>query len=264
VALINAPIGNPYPSINAIMNVARARLNDTANSIDGDLLTNDAPAAQTYLTMAFHWYQEMCAAAGVETLIKSTVLSGFPARATQDVADEAWITWEGCSDGVNQYESLVLPQDMIQPLSIWRRPSGTINTFGTPMKLADDGLPTWFDCHVFDWRQDGIYLYAEQYAQDFRLRYSAYQPELDIAQPNSLVPMMRCENQMGARVAFEFCSALSGSSNPDTLALSALADKEFETGASSRTVRRKQRMNLRRQPYNRRRGGNLYPYAVNP
>ena len=262
MALINSPVGNPYPTINAIMNVARARVNDTANSIDGDLLTNDAPAAQAWLTIAWHWYQEMCAAAGVETLVKSTVLYGFPARVTQDVADEAWITWAGCSDGVNQYESLILPQDMIQPLSMWRRASGTMNNFGSPMRLADDGLPTHLDCHVFDWRQDGIYLYAEQYEQDFRLRYSAYQPELDITQPNSLVPLMRCDNQVGARVAFEFCSALSGSSNPDTLALAALADKEFQTGASSRTTRRKQRMTMRRQPFNRRRGG-FIPYAFN-
>lgn len=253
--LVSPTLGNPYPTVNAIMDVARARVNDMMNDTSGDLLSNDAPASQTYLTAAWHWYQDKCADAGVETLIKEIVLYGIPLSASTDTADQAHVTWMGCSDGVNQYETPALPQDLIQPLSVWRRQTGMEAVFNL-MTQATDGLPTWFDYTVFDWRDDGMYYYACSYAQDFKIRYSAYRAELLLTQPDSLVPMMRCENCLGARIAFEFANPRGAAQAP---AMEAWADKAFDEGAAQRTSRRKQRQSLRRIPYSRRGCGLPYP-----
>lgn len=246
--------GSPYPSINSVMNTARSRVNDMMNDVDGDLLSNDAPYAQTFLTSAWKWYQARCDTAGVQTFIRSVMLSGLPARATNDVGNEGWITWTGCSDGVNQFDGPVLPQDMISPKSIWRRRSLPLNSDGsTPenshalelMTQAVDGLPVYLDTNVYDWREDGIYFYGTNYAQDWKFRYSAYRAPLDITQPDLLVPMMMCEDCLGARVAFEFANARGATQAP---AMEAWAETAFNT-TSQRATRIKQRQSIRRQGY---------------
>ena len=245
--LVPPSTGFPYPSIELIMNNARSRVNDMINDATGDLLANDVPASQTYLTSAWQWLQRQCATAGVETFKRETTLFGIPARASEDIANQSWITWSGCFDGVSQYDSPSLPQDMILPLSLWRRQSGTTAYF-LPMILANDGLPRLFDTNIFDWREDGLYFYSELWAQDFQLRYSAYRAPLDISRPTDPVPIMMCDDCMGWRVAFEFANSRGSDQAPQ---LKGLADDAFTTIKMGSTQRR-QRQNLRRQPYNRR------------
>ena len=245
------------------MNTARARVNDMMNSTEGDLLANDAPASQTYLTAAWKWYQARCDTVGVQTFKRTIPIYGIPARATNDVMNECWITWSGCSDGVNQFVNPVLPRDMISPKSIWRRrsqPSSPMNnSAGLDLMIqATDGLPSSLDCNIYEWREDGMYFYAANYAQDWKFSYSAYRSPLDINQPDSQVPMMMCEDCLGARVAFEFANARGATQAP---ALEAWAETAFGT-TGQRTTRIKGRQNIRRQGYTRR-GNCNYPNITN-
>lgn len=255
--LVGGLEGNPYPTINEVMNTARSRVNDMMNSVEGDLLSNDAPASQTYLTSAWKWYQARCDTAGVQTFIRHTSIFGLAPRAVNDVANESWITWAGSSDGQNQFETPVLPQDMISPKSIWRRPSLGPNGDGSMavnqhefqlMTPATDGLPPYMDCSQYDWRDDGIYFYGDTYPQDWKFRYSAYRAPLDINQPDLLVPMMMCEDCLGARVAFEYANARGA---VQAAAMEAWAETAFTT-TSLRATRIKGRMNIRRQGYSGR------------
>jgi hypothetical protein len=75
------------------------------------------------------------------------------------------------------------------------------------MVQATDGLPPFLDCNQYEWRDDGLYFYGATFAQDFKMSYSAYRPPLDINYPDRQVPMMMCEDCLGARVAFEYASA---------------------------------------------------------
>lgn len=259
--LVDGAIGNPYPTINEVMDIARARVNDMMNSTEGDLLANDAPASQTYLTAAWKWYQARCDTAGVQTFKRTTTLFGIPQRANNDVANEAWITWSGCSDGVNQFDGPTLPNDLISPKSFWQRKSqianqDSINT--APFHLmtqAVDGLPVFLDCNVYEWREDGLYFYGATYAQDFKFSYSAYRPPLDITQPDSEVPMMMCEDCLGSRVAFEFANSRGSTQAP---AMEAWAETAFTT-ISLRATRIKGRQNIRRQGYSGGGRGSYYP-----
>ena len=260
--LVTPALGNPYPTVNAVMNVARARVNDMMNSVDGDLLANDSVASQTYLSAAWRWLQGELATAGVETFIKDIILSGIPARFVNDTAFQSYISWTGCSDGTNQYEGPVLPQDMILPLSLWRRASqanGNGQNFYL-MAQATDGLPTWLDSNVYDWRDDGLYFYGAGNAQDFRMRYSAYRPDLDITMPTNLVPMMMCEDCLGSRVAYEFANSRGAAQAPQMMQW---AQTALET-IIQRTSRRKQRQNIRRKGFNNRgRGYGVIPQPYN-
>jgi len=232
------------------------------NDTTGDLLSNDSPASQTYLTAAWKWYQARCDTAGVQTFIRHTTIYGIPARANDDVANESWLTWSGCSDGVNQFDGPVLPQDMISPKSCWRRQSQVTSNPGTPntapfnlMVQATDGLPVWLDCNVYDWREDGLYFYGTNYPQDWKFRYSAYRAPLDITQPDSQVPMMMCEDCLGARVAFEFANSRGATQAP---AMEAWAETAFTT-ISLRATRIKGRQNIRREGYSGRNRNRGYP-----
>lgn len=237
------------------MDTARARVNDMINDTSGDLLTNDAPYAQTYLSDAWTWYQDRCADVGVETLIKEIIIHGLPLTNEYDTALQAYVSWLGCSDGTYQFEQPALPMDLIQPLSVWQRQTDSGNNFSL-MTQADDGLPVIRNVSVYDWRDDGLYYYASQFAQDFRVRYAAYRADLDITQPDNYVPMMRCKDCLGARVAFEYAHA-RGSAQADSL--QTWAEQAFQNGAAQRTSRRKQRQTIRRQGYSNRGCGNMWP-----
>lgn len=255
--------GSPYPTVNEVMNIARSRVNDMMNDTAGDLLANDAPASQTHLTAAWKWYQARCDTAGVQTFKKTVPIFGIPVRASNDVAFESWISWEGCSDGVNQFEGPTLPPDMISPKSIWRRPNvpnGQIDASNSAqfqlMFQAVDGLPAYLETNWYEWRDDGLYMYFDTYVQDLKLSYSAYRAPLDITLPNSVVPMMFSEDCLGARIAFEFANSRGAAQAP---AMAAWAETAFNT-ISQRASRIKGRQSIRRQGYsgrlNRR---SLYP-----
>jgi hypothetical protein len=235
--------GNPYPTIRDVMRAARARVGDMMNDVDGDLLTDDAPYSQTYLTAAWNWLQRKCATAGVETFIREITLRCLPRRADMDPAHQAWIGYSGCSDGVFEYEWPRLPQDLILPLSIWRRQASTALPFALMLQAAD-GLPRVIDPNVHDWRDDALYYYAEMYSQDLQIRYSAYRRPLDLTKPDSLVPIMMCEDCLGARVGFEYAHA-RGSAQMG--AMKAWADEAFEEIRLG-TARRRQRRSFRRKP----------------
>ncbi len=246
------PTEGIFPTIGQVMDGARARVNDMINATEGDILTNDAPASQTYLTNAWNWYQNKCDVNGVELGIGDDMLFGVPARFSQDTAFPMSISQFGCSDGVNQYEQPVLPANIISPRFVWRRfsvPYGSNGNDFTLMRQADAGLPTWLDPNVYDWRKNAIYFYGDTQAQDIRIRSSTYLPPLNILSPTDPVSMMGSQDCLSARVAFEYASARGAAQAP---AMQQWADDAF-SDVASRTGRRKQAKVIRRQGWS---GGN--------
>jgi hypothetical protein len=243
--IVTLPVGSPFPTVGDVMNLARVRVNDVMNDLSGDLLANSSPEAQPILNASWRWLQGKAATAGVETDIRKVVIQSFPVRASDDVANEASISWTGASDGVYSFTQPALPSDMIIPLSLHRRPSYPPNSEFVLMEQATSGMPGYIDTNIYDWHDNAINFFAETYVQDFRLRYAAMRPSLDITLPLSTVPMMMCENCLAERIAFEFTRKRGGTESA-TLELG--ADNAFEIIAQ-RTSRRKQRQTIRRKPY---------------
>lgn len=243
--LVNSASASPYPTINQIMEAARTRVNDTALDIDGELLANDQPYSETLLNLAWSWWKDKCAISGIERPIRTVDIYGVPASAGLGQY-RSWINWFGCSDGVNQYESPTLPNDLFLPLNVKRRISGGTGCY-TDMTQANNGLPNWYDPSVYDWSDDGLYFYGTAEPQDFQIRYSADLARLIIANVNDSVPFVGCERAISARLAYEYANRLGSVQAP---VMAQLADDEFSM-ISQRTGRKNQRRNIRRQPYAR-------------
>ena len=250
--------GDPYPLTQDVMNLARVRVNDCAISLDGNLLSNNQPYTNTILQAAWRWLQTKCAVAGVETFIRSTYIQGIPAAAKQDTAYECYLTWEGCGDGVFQYEAPGLPPDLILPLHIGYRQSGTQNNFND-LDQALDGLPRYLNVNVYDWRDDGMYFYGWSVAADIKLRYAAYRAPLNLGDPQNQATIMFCEDALSARIAYEFANLRGAAQAP---AMMQAAEDAFDVIAQ-RTARKNQRRAIRRRPYSGRSTGWNYPTVRN-
>lgn len=239
-----APGASPYPLVSFIMNLARARTNDAQNDISGDLLANDQPYTLTFLNQAWRWLQTKLANTGVETAIHTAVIYNLPVTLTQDTALECFVNVKGCSDGTNEYNTPTLPEDIILPLEVGMRMSGTTNTF-CKMESATGGLPHWFDPHVYDWRGDAMYYYGFQYQTDLKIRYSAFLPPLDLLDPLAVAPIMYCEDALAARVGLEYANSRGGAGATLLQQMSEDACNEIAV----KTGRKNQRKSIRRQPY---------------
>lgn len=237
------------------MNLARVRVNDTAFGIDGDLLSDDKPYTPTMLNAAWRWLQREAANRGIETYKKEVFLYGIPAAASTDISNQCFIGLLGCSDGVNEQESPALPADMILPLTVQIRESGNTQVGYVPMRQAENGLPNYWDCYVYDYRTDGIYFYGASTSLDMRIRYSAYLADLQLGQDGAIAPILFCQDVLSARVAYEFCAARGAAATP---LLQQMAEDALATMSKS-TGRRKQPMSIRRQPYSRRGACNIWP-----
>lgn len=234
---------SPYPTIGDVMNLARVRVNEAVNTLSGDILTNDAVFTNTMLNGAWDWLKDRMYSSGAEKPIAEGSIFGFPARGTDDTISPAWINWTQCFDGFSDSSQPTLPPNLIQPLSVWRRPS--TGGYFQLMSLAQDGLPNCLDSGVYDWRGDAMYFYAASYAQDFRIRYYAQLNALDVNHPERPVEMVGCKDCLSARVGFEYASARGAEGAAQ---LQQWAEDAFDQLAQ-RTSRRKQRVSARRQPY---------------
>lgn len=232
--------GSPYPKVSDVMNLARVRVNDTAMSIDGDLLANDQPYTGTLLNAAWRWLQTKASVSGIETPIREFNVTGFPAAL--DTTEQSWIGWGGSGSGGANYNDPQLPEDMILPMNVWvDYGSG----YMSEMQQADEGLPVLQEWNVYDWRQDGLYFYGSQQPLNLRIRYQSFLADLSLTDPTAIVPMMFCQDALSARVAFEFSNARGSA---QAAALAALAEDAFGL-ISQRTGRKNQRRNLRRQSF---------------
>src|ERR1700731_661321 len=120
----------PYDIVIVPLNVARARLNDRIESLaplGGQLLDNTQPFTQQVVNTAWRTLQEFLGDLGYAILRNETIFTNVPAAGSSDPALQAWMSYSGFFDGVNFSFSPFLPPDMMAPLDLWERPTGTQN-----------------------------------------------------------------------------------------------------------------------------------------
>lgn len=245
--VVPAAVVSPYPTVEAVMNRARVRVDDTALGLSGELLADTMPYSETLLNLAWDWLQTRMANAGIELTIREVIITGLPiaANVAGNAPAVAALTWLGCTDGVNQYDQPNLPADLNMPLDV-HRDNG--NGF-VLMSQADNGLTDYTRLLDYDWRSDGMYFFPTDTPTNFRVRYSAKFAPLSLATAaTTLVPVLFCEDALSARVAFEFCNMRGAA---QTVAMQQLADAAFQMLAQ-RTARKNERRSLRRLPYSNR------------
>ena len=245
-------LGPPYDTVYNVLSSARVRLNDsltTQQAVSGKLLDNNQAFTLQLVNTAWRKLQEFLANLGFAQLRQEALVMGLPVVGSADPSAQMRIDWFGCFDGVTQASSPVLPADLMTPLRLWERQTGSSFSF-VPMESMSDGLPGWNKQSrngLWEWRADGIYLPGATVGVDLRIRYNRYLA--DFADSGTaqwfqqVVPMMR------ALDAFSYFICMEVAEGREDLDTGAFQEKG-EAAARlmmNRDIALKQRGNVRRQ-----------------
>jgi hypothetical protein len=228
-----------YNTAGQITSLVRSLLNDAAGNLFTDTLL------LPYANAAYRKVQRALANVGSASFITDDVLLVVPAVAAVDASAQVSIT--DSTAPPNQ-----LPFDLLVPVKLWERASGSSDDFAEMIDLTDHGgLPSQEQgaaLGVWEWRSDGLWFLGATQDTQIRLRYQAALPDLTDATSPVLI-----RNAQEAIAYFTAALASGARGSP----LSARWD---DAGADaledliSRAVLREQQSIRRRRPYSWRSG----------
>lgn len=232
------------------MNLARAIVNDSFRGGAGRILTDAASFTIPYLNSAQRTLQGRLANDGVSNFVKDNYkMLNIPPVVQADATVQCTIDWEGYNNGTAAFVNPILPEDLLVPLDLRERPTGSDCTF-TRMSTPQEGLPSVKQIGPFrwwEWRNDKIALIGSTMARDLQLRYEARLPLIG-ASANLAEARIRIRDSVDAmawKVAYLFANARGALQAP-------ALDAEYEKAAariSIRYTKRDQRIQYRRQPF---------------
>ena len=228
-----------YNTAGQITALVRSLLNDA----QGNLFTD--AVLLPYANSAYRKVQRALGNSGAGGFLSDDVLLVVPAVTTPDASLQVSLT--DATAPPNQ-----LPTDLLVPLKLWERPSGSSDDFAEMVDLSrHGGLPSRLQdltLSVWEWRADGIYFIGATRDTQIRLRYLKAYPDLTDATSPILV--------RNAQEAIAYATAaLAGWARG-----SPLSEKWDEAAADaledlvSAAVRREQQSSHRRRPFSSRSG----------
>jgi hypothetical protein len=115
----------PFPLLEDCLNHVRVSVNDAIVSLGGQTLKDTAAFTPYYANRGYQMLQQELVNLGYPPLIvEGFVILNLPAVSNPDTALQVTLSWDGYSDGVTPYPSVVLPQTLIRPLRLAERLSG--------------------------------------------------------------------------------------------------------------------------------------------
>src|SRR6185312_1373116 len=113
---------------------------------------------------------------GWETAKKEIILASVPEMTVLDPGLQVQVNFDGSNNGSGNFGSPFLPPDLIVPLRLWERQSGTVNCY-VPMDPVMDSLPSVQQgsyLKFWQWRQnDGLYFCGATQNIDVRMEYAS-------------------------------------------------------------------------------------------
>ena len=182
----------PNDTLEVVLQAARVRTNDAIVTINGEILTDIAAFTPSMTNNAYRRLQEYLADQGFAALNREAKFAGVPAWGSTDQGVFVSLGWAGYNNGVANFPAPVLPQDMIAPLDLFERVSGSNGNF-TPIDQVYNGLPTPIRGPLnglFEWRQETVYLPGATGATDIRLRYAGFIPDFILGIQTALAGAM--------------------------------------------------------------------------
>jgi len=170
-----------FPIAEEVMQLARALANDMLRSTGGRILTDTANFTLPYLNSSIRRTNRRLALGGVPSLIKDNIIiSNLTPTPSADPDTQVALSYAGYFDGVNQFATPSLPIDLLTPLRLWERQTGSLSDF-TQMSQPNDGIgsqvpSSWFQ--KWEWRQNQIFMPGSTQAEDLRVRYAATIPSI--------------------------------------------------------------------------------------
>jgi len=269
------PIGGQaaYPSLGQIANLARSKVNDdkagaTGTPGEGQILTNSSVTLQNFMNSAIRDTYRDIRIMGQPTLIGDNyVLYNLPpvnsplGVGVSNPAVQTSLQFVGFFDGLLYWPNFILPVNMLYPLQMWERQSGTDYPFG-PMRQSTGALTPRNQVQVigdWEWRSDGIWMNGSTQYRDIRLRWIF--TFADLASPminwaTTFVPILDSADAIADKICVLYSARLGGA---------ALADARMDAKQSifklrQQITRDRQMIDYTRPPY----GGDNAGQAGNP
>jgi hypothetical protein len=165
-----------YPIVEDVMQLARTAINDMTRDTAGRILTDTNPATLVYLNASIRRTQRELANNGITTNIRdNVVVSGLTPAGASDPSVQVTLNKQGYFDGAVTHAQPVLPADLIFPLEVWERVTGSAGQF-IFMPHVQESLESRLPGSYFgewEWREEQINLTGSTQTEDLRLRYEA-------------------------------------------------------------------------------------------
>jgi len=253
------PIGQPtlFPTLDAVMQLVRSLVRDTfagTGGQQGRIFTNDAAFTLPLLNDGIDWLNRELRNNGVTYPIRDgVVIFQIPPQAVQnDPAFFVSIGFDGYFDSQQMHGTKKLPGDLMQPLVLRQRVSGS-NTNFAYMSEAMEGLITAFPQQNFgqwEWRDYQIWLNGSFQTMDLMLRYIAGQlpySTLPADFSTTIIHIQDCKTALANKMAQLYLERNNG--DPGLAAAKEkAADKALDSMAEA-YVRQQQTINRRRPSY---------------
>src|SRR5581483_9225447 len=269
---------NTYTSLEDVSSLVRSMVNDdqagaTGTIGEGQIFVDNpliSPAMQQFLNSALRWLYRGLRNVGSPTLIADnyileglTPVNGAYGLAVPSPETQVSIGFNGYFDGKQVNSSLALPSNLLVPLRMWERATGTQDIF-QPMSQAQSGIPPGNQNDSFglwEWRTDGIWMPGALITRDVRLRFRMSLPTFYGANINfttTYIPILDSVEAVAFRVSALYARRLG---SPLADSLFADADKE-RNELRNEMVRRAQGVDYRRGSYGDDDGLGLNPYFM--
>jgi hypothetical protein len=213
--------GGTYPSLNEVADLVRAQINDDKNNGAGIILTNQSTTLTVLLNSAIREVFRECRISGDPVLIKDNyVLLNLPVvnsplgAGVANPRIQQALTFTGFFDGLQINGDFALPSDLIAPIEVWERPSGTEHDF-RKMDESTGGLRSRHqgrELREWEWRQNQINFVGSIEPRDIRIRY--YSTYVSISAPNidfhnTFIPILDSHEAIADRIILRYSRRLS-------------------------------------------------------
>lgn len=255
----------PTDTVDSVLNLVRSKMLDTIGSLAGDILTDAQPFMQEYTNAGWRELQFFLASLGYSVLKRPFIALALPVVDSTDPALWTTLTWSAFTNASGTVIAppgiAVLPQDMILPLKVSERRTGTQSRF-CPMQMAQDELPAtrkgpyngWWI-----WENNTLYMPGSIYSMDLRMELAIYLSDFITVgatqwfqQP---VPIIRGKTALAYFICDEIVQAREDLAGTFTAKAQQAARQIFNIEVSQ-----KQRVPIQRRPYC---GNQRYGYGNN-
>lgn len=221
-----------YPSLSTIANLVRSIVNDdkagaTGTPGEGQILTNSSVTLQNLMNSAIRDTYRDIRIMGQPTLIKDNyIVSDLPPLnsasgvGVPNPAVQVALTFTGYYDGLGIQPNFTLPSDLIMPMELWERQSGSNLPF-REMKRVPGPLNSYIQNNSlgqWEWRTDQIWMNGALTNRDIRIRYYATYVDLVTASINwdlTYVPILDSQECIADKVAVRYAARLGGDALAD-------------------------------------------------
>jgi hypothetical protein len=259
-----------YPSLLDVADIVRSFVDDdkrgaTGTPGEGQILTNDTPTQelpqsvtlQNLMNSAIREVRREVGIMGQPTFIfDNYLLIGLPpvnsplGVGVMNPSVQQSLQTVGFFDGLQMWPDFLLPSNILQPLELWERLTGTTNEYGEmhqstgPLRPRNqvNALNDW------EWRGNAIWFNGAILSRDVRMRFIGTLASLaaeGIDWSMTFIPIPDCQEAVADKIAVRYARRLG---SPQVADLVTQADRSM-LRLRQTVVRARQRIDNRRPMY---------------